>query len=218
MRGRYFSSKITHRNCLVLVNEMFINNKRSLIHMKKNTNSLAQIFTETNLKILDRLAIQEFYIRELAEQVKCSPAAAHKAVKLFKQAGFIKEKHVKNRVVIALNYENVLLQKVRSLINIYRISRCMGFKELRKFGTVGVYGSFAFGKDDIHSDVDIWVYTEAPHTDLYTAVLKVEQAIRKEIHLTIISKKRLASLRKNDPVFYSELRTTSVRFGEHVFV
>jgi predicted nucleotidyltransferase len=183
-------------------------------------NDLSMIFTNSNIRILEELSkSDELYIREIAERTSISPAKVHQAIKLFKEFGMITEREVKNKKVVSLVRDNILLKRVRSLLNIFEISRLKEFRELMNHGKVGVYGSFASGEDLPKSDIDIWIYSDEK---LNLAELKgmtrgIEKYFGKEVKLLILYKKKINNLREKDPEFYFRIRLTSVAFNGEIF-
>jgi len=183
-------------------------------------NDLSAIFTKSNIRILRELSKNEgLYIREIAERTSLSPAKVHQAIKLFKEFGIVLEREAKNKKVISLARESVLLKRISSLLNIFEISRLKEFRELLDYGKVGVYGSFANGEDLPESDIDMWIYSEKK---LNLAELKgitrgIEKYFGKEVKLLILSKNKICNLREKDPEFYFRIRLTSVAFNGEIF-
>jgi predicted nucleotidyltransferase len=181
-------------------------------------NDLQRLFTKKNLIILKDLSSKnETYIREISENTGVSPAQVHQAIKIFKKLGFIEEKKLKNKKILSLDLNNLLLSKIRQLININDMLNHSSFKELNKHGIVGIYGSFAAGKDTLQSDIDMWIYTKN-HSDsikLKNITRKIETDFRKEVKLLLLTDKKIKDLKENDPEFYFRLKLTSA--GEDIF-
>ncbi len=181
-------------------------------------NDLQKLFTKKNLVILKDLSSKnETYIREISENTGTSPAQVHQAIKIFKKSGFIKERLLKNKKILSLDLNNLLLSKIRQLINIHNMLNNSSFKELNKHGIVGIYGSFAAGKDTPQSDIDLWIYTK-DHADplkLKSITRKIEKDFRKEVKLLLLTDKKIKDLKENDPEFYFRLKLTSA--GEDIF-
>ncbi len=181
-------------------------------------NDLQKLFTKKNLSILKDLSSKnETYIREISENTGASPAQVHQAIKIFKKSGFIKEKKLKNKKILSLDLNNLLLNKIRQLINIHDMLNHRSFKELNKYGIVGIYGSFAAGKDTPQSDIDLWIYTrdKTNTLKLKNITRKIETDFRKEVKLLLLTDKKIKDLKENDPEFYFRLKLTSA--GEDIF-
>lgn len=178
---------------------------------------LDKIFTKKNLKILELISIKKLHIRDIAEKVKCSPGQVYKTVQLFKKFDFVKEKKVKNRKIILLNVNNPLLQKTRSLINLYNLINSRAYKELKKFGTTGIYGSFAKGTNTPKSDIDLWIYTEKSELKLREPIRRLEKELKATINLLTLNKRKIKYLKTKDPEFYIRLKLTSISLDGDIF-
>lgn len=78
---------------------------------------LAGIFTKKNIEILNLLSRESLHIRDIANRLDISPAKVHSTIQLFKKNGLIKETKEKNRHIISLNKESILLKKIQNMIN-----------------------------------------------------------------------------------------------------
>ncbi|MCK4714676.1 MAG: winged helix-turn-helix transcriptional regulator [Candidatus Aenigmarchaeota archaeon] len=180
-------------------------------------NKLLMVFTKNNIDILNTISSQDnLYIREIAEKTSVSPASVHDAVKLFKSIGFVNEKTVKNRKLVSLIKHDIILRKIKSLINIYELTSNPAFSELSEHGIVGVYGSFSSGDDLPESDIDMWLYPkkELSMVSLKPIVRKIEKCLGREIRLMLLTKEKLGNLSRSDPEFYLRLKLTSVYSGD----
>jgi len=178
---------------------------------------LDKIFTKANLDILRIISREKIHIRDIAEKANCSPGQVHKTIQLFKKFDFVKEEKVKNRKIVILNLQNPLLQRTRSLINLDDLLSSTAYKELRKFGIVGIYGSFAKGTDTAESDIDLWMYTEKSELKMREPVRRLEKELKSAINLLILNKNKLNNLKKKDPEFYIRLKLTSISLGGGIF-
>ena len=79
---------------------------------------LSELFTKKNLEILLFILNHQYHIRDIADELKCSPAKVHSAVKLFKQYDLVKENKVKNKLIIIANHESKLLKKINELLKL----------------------------------------------------------------------------------------------------
>ena len=181
-------------------------------------NILLTTFTKKNLEIINKLEEKPLHIRELAEKAKISPGKAQTTVKLFVKNGLANEKKQKNRKIVSMNNSNPLLIKIRALINTQQILSSKHVKQLMKLGIVGIYGSFAKGTNDEDSDIDMWIYTERKQIELRDLVRMIEKEVKRKVDLTVLNKKSLEHIRKNDPGFYAQLKFTSTYLNGDIFV
>ncbi len=79
---------------------------------------LSNIFTKKNLEILVFITSHEYHIRDIADALKCSPAKVHNAIKLFKTYNLIREEKIKNRNIVIVNKESLLLKKIMELLKL----------------------------------------------------------------------------------------------------
>jgi len=83
--------------------------------------NITKIFTKKNLEILKLLKKGGLHLRDIALQIKCSPAKVHDTIKLFEKHNLIRITEEKNRKIITLNKESPLLREIQNLINIEKI-------------------------------------------------------------------------------------------------
>lgn len=77
---------------------------------------LSKLFTKKNILILELLEKENLHIREIAERLQISPAKVHNTIKLFKKNDLITETKDKNRIIIKLNKNNLLLKNIENLL------------------------------------------------------------------------------------------------------
>jgi predicted nucleotidyltransferase len=77
---------------------------------------------------------------------------------------------------------------------------------------VGMYGSWAEGTNTEESDLDLWIITKDQPAG--TAVAEVERAVSRvlsvEVHILVLSREKMDSMRKNDDPFYRLFTRQSV--------
>jgi len=79
---------------------------------------LSDIFTKKNIEILQLILDRELHIRDIADELKCSPAKVHNAVKVFKKYNLVLEKEKKNKKIIIPNHDSKLLKKIKELFEL----------------------------------------------------------------------------------------------------
>jgi predicted nucleotidyltransferase len=84
--------------------------------------------------------------------------------------------------------------------------------------SLGVYGSFALGENKEDSDVDIWVKVSKHPGE--REVARVERELSNELgkraHILLLTQERLNRLKKDDFIFYCELKNSIVIWGEGI--
>jgi adenylosuccinate lyase len=78
---------------------------------------ISEIFTKKNIEILKLLFREKHYIREIADKLNISPAKVHNSIQIFKKNNLINETKEKNKIIISLNKDNVLLKNIEFIIN-----------------------------------------------------------------------------------------------------
>lgn len=187
-----------------------------------NLRILLKVFSEKNIEILCTIDSEALHVREIAERTRASPATVHQAINLFTRLGFVKVKRVKNKKVVSLNRNNVVLKKVKALLNLRKLLCSPMLKELGKQGIVGVYGSFAAGEDSPESDVDLWIYPKdfkkkLSAVSLSSLTRRLSAELGKEARLLVLSKEKINELRSKNPEFYYRLKLSSVALNGEVF-
>jgi len=181
-------------------------------------NNLYKIFNKNILRAIDSLSRGEFYLRGIASSLKISPSAAHAIIKKLLKLKFVTISKQQNKRIITLNTDNLFLQKIKSLINLDKILSSRAYRELCKLGAASIYGSFSEGKNDKHSDLDLWVYGEKVDPVKVSKVASLfEKELKVETNILVLNKNKLERLKKNDPEFYTRLKFTSVPKREEIF-
>lgn len=78
---------------------------------------ITEIFTKKNIEILTLLSKESLHIRDIANRLEISPAKVHSTIKLFKKNSLIKENKEKNRIIISLNKDSLLLKNIQNLLD-----------------------------------------------------------------------------------------------------
>lgn len=173
--------------------------------------NISNIFTKSNLRILESIDKEPDHIRDIADKLKISSAKVQQAVNIFRDYNLINEEKKKNRIEISLNRNNILVQKIKSLINEFKIENSNAFKSLQKEGKIGIYGSYNKGNDDMESDVDIFIITKKNELELRPLFRDLEKDIGKHINFMVLNARKIQQLKEKDPEFYSRLKLTSTR-------
>ncbi len=78
---------------------------------------LTEIFTKKNIEVLRLLLKESLHIRDIAAKLDISPAKVHSTIQLFKKNNLVKENKDKNKIIISLNKESVLLKDIINLLD-----------------------------------------------------------------------------------------------------
>lgn len=184
-------------------------------------NNIIRLFTPISISLLEQLSKGDFYIRELAELLHCSPGTVHAAIGKWKKLGFLKEHRYKNSKKYSLNLENSLLKSLRSFLNVLFLWASPSFRKLvKEVDSCGIYGSYREGSNEKYSDIDLWVYSKDEEKDALS-IREFGNAISRdlgyEVDILQLSSKSLKKLRTADKELYIRLKLTSLVFGKDIF-
>ncbi len=175
-------------------------------------NNLSKLISPFNLKILEVLIDENISVRDLAKQIKCSPAKITQFIKLFQKNRLIKIKKDKNKKIVFLNRNSPLIKEIISLLFINKIVGSRTFSELKKKAkSIGVYGSVVEGTLDRQSDIDLWVLSnnKMSMVEIGKIRLNMSKELGREISIKFFTGKELQKLKKKDRIFYNELEYKS---------
>ena len=178
---------------------------------------LGKIFNKTTMELIDLIALNPTHIRDIAEKLNASPGHVHSIIQSLKKNNLILEKREKNRKIIYINNKNALIKNIRSLINIEKLRKTKSFNKLVKYGPAGIYGSFANGTNDAHSDLDLWICTNKKLMEFQDTLRGLENELNVKANLLVLNRNKISELKKEDREFYMRLKLTSILFGEDIF-
>jgi len=184
------------------MNVLFIKNEH-LIKM-----DVLKILTKTNVRIIELIDREPSHIRDIADKLNISSGKVQQAINLFRGYNLISEKKQKNRIVISLNRENILVHKIKALIN---YSRIISTKAYKRLGKAGIYGSFNKGTDDKESDMDLFILTDKKELEITPIIRDLEKEMKRKVNFLVLNKEKIKQLKRQDPEFYIRLKLTSTR-------
>ncbi len=156
-------------------------------------------------------------LRDIARRLGMSPAAVHNNLDILRQFDLISIEKDKNQHMVIPNTDNYYYRSIMKVMNYRKIQDCKAFRELEKFGVIGIYGSFAEGTDDKNSDIDLIIFTEGSEIEVRAVANTLSQQINKEINILMLNRRKLDNLKKSDYEFYMRLKLQSVTFNGDIF-
>ena len=154
-------------------------------------NNIIEVFNRNVINIITLLSKGDFYLREISETLKFPPSAAHSAIKRLLRFGFIKVREQRNRKYFSIDRENILLKRIKSFLNLEKLLNSKAYRKLRQLGKVGIYGSFADGSNDEHSDLDLWVYADKINPGSASRISAIfEREFEVETNILILNKNK----------------------------
>jgi predicted nucleotidyltransferase len=152
-------------------------------------------------------------IREIARRTATSPSLVSNTVELLKKEGIVKKGKV--------DLLNPKTRAVKLLLNTHKISSAGLTRKItglfKNCKGIGMYGSWAEGTNQKDSDLDIWIKTEETHEETQGEIRKfVKDKLKTDVGIVFLTEKKLETLKKNDPAFYSALHHSFVLWGESI--
>ena len=150
---------------------------------------------------------REFYLSEIAKIVGTSAGTTQRELNKLLENDFILYKKKANLSIYTLNTRYPLLEEVESIVK-----KTMGIeveltKELKTLENISyafLFGSYVNGGFKSDSDIDLFVIGEVDDDQVYQAIQKVEETIRREINYHIASPSEFSQKKKSN-FFYNEI-------------
>lgn len=144
---------------------------------------------------------KEFYLSEIARQVKTSAGTAQRELNRLRRMDFVTFKKRGNLSLYRLNREFSLLGEIEAIIQkTFGIEVMLG-EELRKVKGISsafIFGSYAKRRLKSGSDIDLYVVGRPDEDDVYRAVRSVEDAVGREINYRIAGEDEFTRKAKAD--------------------
>lgn len=158
---------------------------------------------------------RKYYLREL-ERILSLPVhnIRRELVMLEKTGVFIREKQG-NQVYYFLNIKSPVFSELKSIV-----SKTIGvegeirkiLKNIKDIKTAFIFGSFAQGKEDSASDVDLMIVGDVDEDTLVGKISKLERLIDREINYHIFSQDEFAKKSNEKNSFISGILAKPVIF------
>jgi len=160
---------------------------------------------------------REFYLSEIARQVKTSAGTAQRELNRLRRMDFVSFMKRGNLSLYRLNRAFSLLAEIEAIIRkTVGIEVRLG-EELRKVKGVSfafIFGSYAKGRLRSDSDIDLYVVGRPDEDDVYRAVRSVEDTVGREINYHIASEDAFARKARTDSFVKDVIAETAMVLGE----
>jgi predicted nucleotidyltransferase len=160
---------------------------------------------------------KEFYLSEIARQVKTSAGTAQRELNRLRRMDFVSFKKRGNLSLYRLNRAFSLLAEIEAIIRkTVGIEVRLG-EELRKVKGVSfafIFGSYAKGRLRSDSDIDLYVVGRPDEDDVYRAVRSVEDTVGREINYHIASEDAFARKARTDSFVKDVIAEMAMVLGE----
>lgn len=147
---------------------------------------------------------KQHYLRELAAILDVDPGNLSREIKQLTEQGFFNTKIIGTAKIFILNHNHPLYNELKKII--FKTEGIEGSlkKMLAKFKTIKtafIYGSYARGKEDQYSDIDVMIIGQVDENKLISEVSKLEKKLGREINYIIMSPKEFDKKRKEKNSF-----------------
>lgn len=154
-----------------------------------------ELFGKIRAKILSLFFLNEdsdYYIREVASIIDCSPRGAQNELVKLEAEGILKSEMRGNQRFFSVNLQNPSHQEMRSLIlKKYGVPHLIGkaLSDMSHVETAFIYGSFAKGEEDFSSDIDCFIITdgEIDYELLNSRISRLEEQFRRDINVDMMT-------------------------------
>jgi predicted nucleotidyltransferase/predicted transcriptional regulator with HTH domain len=148
------------------------------------------------------------HLRDLAARLKVDPSNLSKELGRLEREGLFRAEVNGRQKYFQLNRSYPLFNEVRGIVwkTIGAVPLIAGsLKKIKGIGEAYLYGSFARGKQDAASDIDVLVIGTPRSDALAEAVRKLERQLGREINYTILAVKEFKSRRERKDGFLSNV-------------
>ncbi|MDO8634509.1 MAG: nucleotidyltransferase domain-containing protein [archaeon] len=171
--------------------------------------------------VLDSLAKQKCYLRELAHQTRLAPSTVHGVLSVLKKNKMVVVKTVMNRKEFELNYSSPLTVKAISFLYTQKVLQSRAFAKLVHLKPVGIYlfGTAHSGKITATSDIDLAVFFEKKPDSFKLSQIKtgLGNELKREIDLVVLTREKIESMREQKTELLNQvLYKSTLLWGEPI--
>jgi len=151
---------------------------------------------------------KRYYLRELQRMFGYSAGSIRRELLRFQKDNLFITKRTGNLLYYSLNTKHPLFNELKNIV-----SKTVGLEGLlkkmllpiKKIKIAFIYGSFASGKENFSSDIDLMIIGNSDTSSLYKAINKSEKKLEREINPTIYSMKEYKAKKKDGSGFITDL-------------
>ncbi len=160
---------------------------------------------------------KEFYLSEIARQVKTSAGTAQRELNRLRRMDFVSFKKRGNLSLYRLNQAFSLLAEIKAIIRkTVGIEVMLGeeFRKVKGISFAFIFGSYANGRLRSDSDIDLYMVGRPDEDDVYRAVRSVEDSVGREINYHIASEDEFARKARTDSFVKDVIANPVMVLGE----
>jgi predicted nucleotidyltransferase len=167
----------------------------------------------TQLKVLANFfnhPTEDFYLRELARLLKMSPMTVKRALDVLVKDKMIVREEKKNQILYHANMESLAYRYAKVSYNLTWLEK-KGIVEYLQDQNPGIsaivlYGSFAKGENDRHSDLDLLVISSVKKVDTF----KIREKLNIEVNILDFTGPQWTKQAKTNRAFYLDIITEGI--------
>jgi predicted nucleotidyltransferase len=146
----------------------------------------------------------DIHIKELARQLKISPATSKKFCDLFNEEQILLKEKKGTSIFFKLNNESKYVKLLKQTYGLLKIKETWKESNIKEIKTIAIYGSYASGEYSSNSDVDIIVITRKKDVNI-SFIQKLQDKLKKEINITRMTYFEWDKLKKDKDSFAKEV-------------
>lgn len=172
---------------------------------------MALHFTKNQILILKAFfndSEKSYYLRQIGRLLGKEPGVFQRDINTLVTKGILKSYYQANSRFFKLSKDYPLYKELKSIISKTVGVEAILQKELSKIKEIKIafmYGSFARGREDSLSDIDILIIGSIDENSLIRVVRKAEAKLSREINYVIFTKKDLIKSIKKKSVFLQDV-------------
>jgi predicted nucleotidyltransferase len=160
------------------------------------------LFSKRKLNIIEELINNNYYLRELSENMNLPLSTTYKEINELKKYKLITIKKIKNKTHFYLNYNSVLTREAIRIIFISKIVLSKPFREIikeKETQKIYLFGSANKGTIKQNSDIDIGIILKEKINSSKIAKFRIElsKELNREIQTIEIDKNKLTNDENN---------------------
>jgi len=180
---------------------------------------LDKIFTsKTRVKILTLFLInpeKEMFVREVERITKENINAVRRELSNLEQIGLLRSKKQGNMKYYSVNKDFPIYEELKSIIlKTEGVAKVINdnLSQIGEIKLAFIYGSFALGKENEGSDIDIFLVGELDEDKIIKEILKLEKTLSREINYALFSEDEFRErINEKDPFVTNVLGEPKIR-------
>ena len=165
---------------------------------------------------------KEVYVKELAQLLKVGPSSANNILQILKLSGLLLKQERARSHFYSLNNESTIGKYLKIAYFLERLQEVGIVDKLLRLDegliSLCLYGSYADGKFDEKSDIDLLAISQKDKSVFNPVIFKLESALKIEINLEVFSLLKWKRIKVENKGFHQEIMSSHILlFGSEIF-